>query len=463
MPRPLLPVAAALALATGCAEDSSFVLRWQVGRTAKDAEEKLTSVRQCSELGLGYVRVTTIDSDGAVVDTREFPCFPDEFRAADGAAPGPELSAGVYAVSVVGLTRRDQPRPDPDDPDAMLASDHQTVTVHSKGEGQLVTGFRLIGIDECADGVDNDRDGAVDLADAPCRNGQAREDLDLSGALFTFRATLLGGENPYATCDHLGLASFRVTLDDDAAGARTIACTTVSQSFSADLAAGEHTWKVEGLDKTGEVVTDPLLAPAAFLVEATGFVVVPIEVDFSIASFSEDTPFQGPLSFSLEYAPRDGAALNRPCDPAGLQLGDLVLGTTRVTLITDVAPPMPILLDDQPLPVTDQCSAFDSIRTIEDLAWSSDPSVAPSSYSLQVESWAVGDDPDVDEPCFSNKPRDGSSVAPEPLAPNINIPIVVPRLRSDGACADCVPPDPMDPTPPKDDNCARCEAGVCVG
>lgn len=455
MPRaPLLTAVAALALAPACAEDSSFVLRWQVGRTEADAERPLASIRQCSELGLSYVRVTTVDSDQEIVDTRDFPCFPDEFAAPDGAAPGPELGAGVYSVSVVGLTRRAQTRPDPADADLLLARDSATVTVETKGEGRLVSSFRLVGIDECHDGVDNDRDGAVDLADAPCRDGQVREDLDLSGALFTFRATLLGGDNPHVTCAGLDLEAFRVTLDGDVAGARTIPCTTTPQSFSADLPAGEHTWAVEGIGRDGDVVTQAFTGADSFVVAGTGFTLVPIEVDFAIASFLAQPAFSGPLSFSIEYAPYPGAPLNRPCDPSGYDnVGDLVLGTARVTLLADGEPAAEVTLGDAPFPITDACSFFDAIRTIPELAWSGDPALGAASYSLQVEAWAEGEGPG-DEPCFSNASREDADVRPEPLAPNISISVAVPRLRSDGACAECVEGK-------KNDNCQLCEAGVC--
>ena len=456
MPRaPLLTAVAALALAPACAEDSSFVLRWQVGRTAADADLPLVSIRQCSDLGLSYVRVTTVDSEQSIVDTRDFPCFPDEFGEPDGAAPGPELGAGVYSVSVVGLTRRAQTRPDPADDDLLLARDNATVTVETRGEGQLVSSFRLVGIDECHDGVDNDRDGAVDLADAPCREGQVREDLDLSGALFTFRATLLGGDNPHVSCAGLDLEGFRVTLDGDVAGARTIPCTTTPQSFSADLPEGEHTWSVEGIGRDGDVVTQAFTGAESFVVAKTDFVLVPIEVDFSIASFLAQPAFTDPLSFSVEYAPYPGAPLGRPCDPAGYDnVGDLVLGTARVTLLADGEPAADITLGDAPFPITDACSFFDGIRTIAALAWSSDPALGAADYSLQIEAWAQGEGPG-DEPCFSNAPREGSAARPEPLAPNISIAVAVPRLRSDGACAEC------DEDKQKNENCQRCEAGVC--
>ena len=450
MARALLLSVAALTLATtACAEDSSFVLRWQVGRTEAEADRALRSVRQCSELGLSSVRVVTLTDDGTEVDRREFPCFPDEFERADGAAPGPELSPGDYYVTVLGLTRRGLTRPDPNpedpnDPEPVLARDGQKVVVREKGEGALVSGFRLIGADECADGIDNDNDGSVDLSDPPCRDGQTREDLDLSGALFTFEATLLGGDNPRATCNGLGLASFRITLDGDGAGARTIPCTTTVQSFSADLPPGEHSWMVEGLDRDGVPVTEPLTDPnnANFTIGQTGFALVPIVVDFSIASFLAEPPFRGPLPFSIQYLPYPDAPLARPCDPTSLvDLGDLVLGTTRVTLLVDGQPSDQVTLDEVPFPVEDLCSEFDRIRNTSDLVWST--LEGGTRYDLQVEAWATDDD--GKGPCFSN------AAAPEPLAPNISLALAVPRVRSDGVCADCT----------SNEQCTRCEDGVC--
>lgn len=447
----LLLSVAALTLATACAEDSSFVLRWQVGRSEAEADNMLRSVRQCSELGLAFVRVVTLTDDGTEVDRREFPCFPDEFAEDDGAAPGPELGPGDYYVTVLGLTRRGTTRPDPspedpNDPDPVLARDGQKVVVRSKGEGALVDGFRLIGADECADGIDNDRDGSVDLSDPPCREGKLREDQDLSGALFTFSATLLGGDNPHATCGALGLGSFRVTLDGDTAGARTIPCTTTLQSFSADLPPGEHSWVVEGLDLAGVPVTEALGDPAAatFTIAETGFTLVPIAVDFSIDSFLAEPAFAGPLEFSIQYQPYPDAPLPRPCDPAGLDLGELVLGTTRVTLRADGQVADQVTLDELPFPVETMCTDFNGLRVTSDLVWGTQS--GSSEYELVVEAWAAGDDPQTDAPCFSN------AAAPEPLAPNISLALAVPRVRSDGTCADCT----------SNKQCTRCEDGVCL-
>ena len=448
MPRPRLPLAAfGLVLATACAEDPSFVLRWQVGRDAADAENTLLSVRQCSELGISHVRVTTYDRlDNSEVDSREYPCFPKAFQSPEGTVAGPEVGAGEYDVTIVGLTRRGLIREDADA--GLLGRAEQTITVRASGEGQRADGFRLIGINECDDGVDNDRDGGIDIADLACRQGETRESLDNSATLFTFQATLLGA-NPLATCAGLGVTGLRVILDGDIAGARQIPCTTVPQSFSAYLPPGTHTWAVEGLDAKDVAVTQAIAGPdAEFTVSSFGFGFVPIVVDLGIDSFL--APFSESLRFSIEYQPYEGAPKPRSCEANAYEFGVLELGTVIVTLLDENGAPVDTvtLIDadmnmDAVFPIVGTCHDFDSAHTTSDMIWSA--MAGQRTYSLQVETWAAADDPMLAEPCYSN------AAAPVQLAPGISPPITVPRTRIDGTCADC--------TAQKE--CDRCENGVC--
>ncbi len=435
--RHLAPVAA-LALATACAEDPSFVLRWQVGRDAVEAGQPLISVRQCSELGISRVRITTAEKGtNEVLDTREYPCFPDEFLEPDGAVGGPEVGAGEYDVTITALTRRDVPRPSPSE---------QQVVVGSSGEGQLITSHRLVSVGECEDGIDNDRDGGVDNGDLACRQGQLRESLDNNATIFTFQASLLGG-NPAATCDGLDLSLLRVTLDGDTKGAQTIACTTFLQSFSAYLPPGEHSWSVAGIDFQGNAVTEEITGDdPSFTVSDQGYAFVEIAVDLDLASFL--APFNEPLRFSVEYEPYpDG---ERTCDILGLDLGVLVLGTTMVTLQDEsgVSLATHTLVDaqmgeDTEFPLDDQCVAFDRTRTTSPVMWSDTP--GQRDYTLKIETWAAADDPMTAKPCYSN------AAAPARLAPGFDSAILVPRTRSDGTCADCS----------SNKDCTRCEDGVC--
>jgi hypothetical protein len=440
MPRLALAPVAALALATACAEDPSFVLRWRVGRDAAAAESDLVSVRQCSELGISRVRITTATKGtNELVDSREYPCFPDEFSDPDGAVGGPEVGPGEYDVTITALTRRDVERPSPD---------KQQVTVKASGEGQLITSHRLLSVGECEDGIDNDRDGGTDNGDLACRQGQPRESLDNNATIFTFQATLLGG-NPVATCAGLGISQLRVTLDGDTKGAQTIPCTTILQSFSAYLPPGDHSWSVAGLDQKGTAVTDEITgADADFSVSEQGYAFVEIAVDLDLASFPD--PFNDPLRFSVEYEPYPNAPVNRPCDASGLDLGVLTLGATRLTLLDEAGKSVAtVTLADAPMgadadfPIDGLCVDFDRVRTTSPLMWSD--TAGQRDYSLVIETWAAADDPMTAKPCFSN------AAAPVRLAPGISPAIVVPRTRSDGNCADCS----------SDNDCSICEDGVC--
>ena len=462
MPRlRLAPAAAALALATACTEDPSFVLRWQVGRSADEAEQAdLQSVRQCSELGISRVRVTTSDLDGEEVDSREFACFPEAFAAADGAAPGPEVGPGDYYVTIVGLTRRGATRPDPDDPnddEKTFARDRRKVTVTSTGEGALIDEFRLVGVGECGDGIDNDRDGAVDDGDLSCRQGELVEDLDNSATIFTLTATLLGGSNPYATCDGLGVSQLRVTLDGDPANAHTIDCTTAQQSFSAYLPPGMHTWSVEGLAADGTAVTEPLTGEnSTFQVLGLGLQVVDIVVDLSFDVFKDS--FVEAQRFSVVYEPYPGAPRSRPCVAPGADFGALELGTTVVRLLDEAGAEVEMatlidatMMQDASFPIDGVCRDFDGLRTTSDLTWSA--AEGQRGYRLEVRTWAAADDPATAAPCFSNAEVDDPDLTPAPLAPGVSLQITVPRLRSDGNCADCK----------TNADCTRCDqaAGIC--
>lgn len=423
---------ALLVLAPACAEDSSFVLRWNVGRTAADAEVPLTSVRQCSDIGLSRVRVTTRTFEGEVEDTREFSCFPEAFADPDGTAPGPELPAGKYRVTIVGLTRRGIERDDPasTDEDDVLARDQRDVIVNERGEGVLADDFRLVGIDQCHDGIDNDRDGAVDHSDTPCRLGQTREDLDLSGALFTFTASLLT-DLQQADCGDLDIDHFRVTLDPDGADpvVRDIDCSLMTQSFGVDLPPGEHTWQVEAVNYQGAVVTAPIPGEQPFVVPDQEFVVVDIEVDFGIESFV--VPLVEPLRFSLELEPYPDAPAARECDPEPgsgyltlFTIGLRLEGTTAANPDTWVPvdpPPQLKTLDNAEFPVTAHCDEFGGNHTTTDLKWGA---ADYTRYRLITEAFPVG----TPTACFAQTTE---------LTPGADLILKVPRATSEGVCADC--------------------------
>ena len=171
-------------------------------------------------------------------------------------------------------------------------------------------------------------------------------------------------------------------------------------------------------------------------------------VDLGIETFLE--PFSETLRFSIEYQPYEDAPLNRPCDVTGLDLGNLVLGATVVPLLDETGAEVSSIMladadmdDDATFPLEAACKDFDRVRNTSEIPWSATP--GQRAYSLKIETWAAGDDPMVAAPCFSN------SAEPMPLAPGISPAIVVPRTRTDGACADCAGAQ----------DCSRCEDRVC--
>ncbi|HEY0137624.1 MAG TPA: hypothetical protein VGB85_26245, partial [Nannocystis sp.] len=149
--------------------------------------------------------------------------------------------------------------------------------------------------------------------------------------------------------------------------------------------------------------------------------------------------------------PYEGAPLNRPCDVTGLDLGNLVLGATVVTLLDeDGAVVTEVMLadadmdEDASFPLEATCRDFDRVRNTTEIPWSA--AAGQRAYSIKIETWAAADDPMVAAPCFSN------GAAPMQLAPGISPAIVVPRTRTDGACADCAVGE---------GDCSRCEDRVC--
>ena len=100
-----LPLVGLLA-AGGCQEDPSFHLSWKLADLddSQDPDDlpDLESALQCSEHGLGQLRLSTfVPETGLLVDQRTYPCYPQGFP--DELADGPELEPGTYLVRLEGL------------------------------------------------------------------------------------------------------------------------------------------------------------------------------------------------------------------------------------------------------------------------------------------------------------------------------------------------------------------------
>jgi hypothetical protein len=440
----LAPLALASVAAAGCAEDPSFWVRWRL-QSPVEAEvseaAELVSVDQCTELGISRIRISTRDGSNALVDEREFPCFPAGFEAPDARAPGPEVGAGSYSVTVTALGRRDvqfcadEPVEDVGDTDGtevdtsckkVLASTAQDVVIQATGEGKQLPDFVIVGAPQCSDGIDNDRDGYTDLADPSCAGDRGGLEVgDSAGAQILVRPDLMSG-NPNAYCVGLQLGEIELAIDGPTAKKIRFPCTTTVQTISEPLDPGDYTLSVTGLGANGKPLAVPMLdaEASAFTLAPDGFQSVDLIADFTIASFL--APIEAGFSFSLAFLSGPDELPLTTCEPEP----GLVLDRARITVLdADLqVVPTAALRDGQNPPLvldgvaTVPCEQLGKIRDIEPLVWD-DAAPGHEALYLRIEAFAPGSD----VPCY------GNGEDPEPAAPNASLPVELARTSFDGA------------------------------
>lgn len=460
MPRSRLLPLLALAAAAGCTEDPSFRLRWQLGRTAESFTE-LTSVAQCTELGISRVRVTTETNaqPPKLVDEREFACFPGEFADPEFFAPGPEVGPGEYLVTVLAIGHRGVPYREPPVPEAstgdgttgdagettgestgstgettgettgepeperpIIAFARQEVTVRETGENRRLPEFQIVGPAECDDGVDNDRDGAADLADPSCRGSEAGSEFgDLASAQITVRPRLMSGFR-YVDCDGLDIATIRVDLAGPTPVERTFACTTVARTFSENLASGVYTLTVTALDADGEVQAIPTLDPTktSFELFPSGYRVVDLEADFTIASLKQ--PVEDGFRFSLDYETGPDSLPAQSCTPVP---PTPVLATVEVVLLDEAMAPFDATLYSSmgPIPIGSDAPPLmceGKARYVEPFTWG-----PGGRQAVYVTAQAFASDPNT--ACWG-------TTDPVMTAPGADFAIPLQRLSTTGPC-----------------------------
>ncbi len=407
--RPALVLA--LALAPACAESPSVELRWRI--QAEDLAEgdeppELTSIRQCTAVGISSLRLTT-RRDGFPVDIRELPCFPDEFSDDDGLAPGPELDPGAYTLTLEGL-RRSTGNPWPEG--VSVSAD---VTI-SSGAVALLEDLVLPAPPTCDDGIDNDGDGYVDSADIDCRVSDPRESNQVTNIQFFVKPSFLS-DNPYVTCGTIGATTFRLRVDDDPSTDRLIACSTFTSSFSRriDPEVEDHTVSITGLDFDGVAVTETKVTEFT----VTGAQGKPVDID---AAFDGDdllTPLSAPIQFIVAFAAPEGSDKDFRYCAAGagssLEITDL---TAQVIDLETNTPVDTVFvggeLDGTPLdgaPFACQATAL----LTEELEW--------GNYGIELSGRS-----DAGDVCYASEPLQA--------APGILINVVLPRTSTDGSCAD---------------------------
>jgi hypothetical protein len=306
--------AALCSVTLGCGEPPSYLVRWKLVDEAElddfDSATELTTVKQCADVGVSQVRVTTWRQNNTIVDRREYACFPGVFES-DDAVEVPALPAGEYIVEVEGLRRTGAPWLCVDDSatpevDPCVAFAEASVTV---AEGSLPTiEVVLLQPPQCDDGIDNDHDGRVDGKDPACiLDPDGPESADSSVTLFQISVTFLDSEvvePANVSVDGLLLAVDGEILDEVPA----TELDTSQWPFRLPLQtesydAGVHTFSIVATDGVGNPRTEAFEVEFAVSEEAPGFVLE--QFDFTADRFLE--PIVEPIAanFGLLLDPAD--------------------------------------------------------------------------------------------------------------------------------------------------------------
>ncbi len=142
-------------IAGGCGEAGSYELSWTISKLdGKAAPCTVSSVHTCSKAGLDSLQVVVLRT-GDAEETALHPCY----TPGDGAlGRGPDLTDGPVTLRVTGLS-----------PGGQQLTSPVEVSADIPLEGLVKVKINLPRPPRCADGVDNDGDGLVDLKDPECK------------------------------------------------------------------------------------------------------------------------------------------------------------------------------------------------------------------------------------------------------------------------------------------------------
>jgi hypothetical protein len=403
----------------GCTEPPSYELGWRLvdvdGFNDPEQAPPLVSVKQCSEVGVQKVQVTTRRLDNSIAARQDYPCFPGAFGRGE-LVDGPVLEPGEYKIEATGLRRSgerwacvaDETLPEPK---PCVAFAEGSVIV---AEGELpAVEFVLLSPPECDDGIDNDGDGLVDGKDPSCIfNPDGPEQSDNRLALFQLKVTFLN--SPLVLPANVGVMAVRVSVDGEVLAEATASDLNTDiwpfrlPTISASLDPGEHELAVVAVDKGGQPVTDALLRTVAIpfaIFTGDDESLDPSRFDFTSERFLE--PIIEPISVGI-------GLLLAPNDDWGpsCELGGFVDGARKT-------------IDQTRIRVADQDGAWLDAATLELLGFSSQGMLTPvdegdgwigfacpstavvstpltwGNYSIEIES-RIGDNV-----CFQTKaPRD---------------------------------------------------------
>jgi hypothetical protein len=399
----------ALVLA-GCGQPPGFELRWRIAdANASDSElskaPPLETVKQCSDVGIFWVRVTAKLGEAEVwVD--EFPCS----SSIESGVEAPPLEPGEYTLEVQGLRRNGEPWAfDSEAGVPRIAYGETTVTV-TEGDPPIVDAF-LRAPPGCDDGIDNDLDGTVDNQDPGCEvetpagYGESN-DADLT--LFTLAVSFLG--SPAVRPDNVGVNSIRLEVDGELLAEVPEYELDFSQwEFRLPIAVGEYTEGTLSVTAIGDV----------------GPVTVPQTLEFSMQSVPYTVFDFGSEMFLEPIVEPVGLVFEPGCSPGGA----LILETMRIRIADEdglVPPGLVLMKGPLPLETTDagggwirfDCPSAPVLSN--ELPW--------GRYFVEAQAVLAG------VPCFETP--EAVELAPQPFSAQT---IPLERVLIDGqpACPEC--------------------------
>lgn len=394
----------------GCGESPSFEMRWQIARAGDDPIE-LSSAADCSTVGIGQIRVSSLQN-GVTVDRRTFPCYPTEF-ADDTLVAGPELPDGNYIIEFEPLSQAGRPFPD-------LDSTLRELSV--AGASVTLSDIVLNAPPACADGIDNDVDGLVDSRDPSCLFPDGREDIDTTLTTFFVQQQLLGGHTSCGALDISHLELEYLSGEEPVRQASRVDCLAAGTSpVSVRLPANPegceadcYTWRLTAVDYQGQPLTQA----------RTGtFSVTPgkndlIEIDATLVGNDFVEPVASPLSFVLNFVSNDVVGPRGCTPPTQSHAGLLEIADINLRFYDQDLQELP-LLDAEGQAFSSKCpNAPLTTETLSD--W--------GTYYVGVEGLS-----NAGEVCFSNFDD------PTPVGAHLTASIAVERAPGviPASCVDC--------------------------
>lgn len=145
-----LGLLAAGVLAGGCSKSGSYRIEWQFADSFQSGD--------CGRVGVGGIRITAVN--GGSQDVRAVPCGPGFY---DGG-----LDEGSWTLTLVALDATGQVKDQRAGTTYLNGQFASPIDIHTGEMAAPIPAMTLTPLPQCRDGVDNDRDGRVDLDDADC-------------------------------------------------------------------------------------------------------------------------------------------------------------------------------------------------------------------------------------------------------------------------------------------------------